>query len=1379
MEETNNDYNFKAWAGVKICSCNVSSLNLSQSNIDDPLSTLNKKLSSILKLNADVFLLQDTRVSNKAHIITKYTTCTKWGNFEIYINSTMNRRGVITLINKKSNIEIIEQRNSGDENCMILKLKKNDSSIILVNVYGPTQAEHPQFLHNLKTELQLFSNLPIILSGDFNCISNSTKPTSVRDTSNKDLIGTINIPNPRNTKIIEKWNREGTFFDVFRIKNPNTTEYSFVSFNVASTQRSRIDLTLANDLALKIIKSVEYIFQPSFFDHKVQIIKLTNNEASAPRADMKNLDSQGINEVVLTTIINTYLDYAVWVPTSRAPLIPAAPEQTELYTPASILEHAATLTGKLELIKAKIRLELTSTDLWLKLIIESDILDFWSFYQQKFDLEFIQNYDKSIDDSLFLQCLVNNLTNEIISFQTSLKKSENRKKDNLYKSLTSLMRTSPINPTVMTEIEQKIKTLEESKIDKICKANKKWETLQNERGSRAFCSLSKQPNGCADFDILMNCDVTPPIPFVNEKEKGLNVNGFYIELFTCVDNKVNLSIEEFLGPNLANCDYVKEKKLTTEDRDRLDEGITIKELRDSVASSNSTSAPGFDGHNYGFIKKYLNYLETPMIKCYKLWILSEQVLNNFGISKVKLIPKKNNLHNIKNWRPISLLSVYYKIFSGIVAQRLKTVSDKITSDCQKAYSSSKNISEVSMDMTNVLKAANFSNTSLAVVSVDFRKAFDSISHKYILNCLRFFNFGEYFIKLTLACIKGKRGFISNLNDSSQTFEIGAGVAQGDRPSGLYFNIVLEPLLILIQKCEILTDSMIRRKAGCMGPERPLSRRLFGYADDLNAIIRATIANIRRLMLILDNFYYTSGLKTNFEKTSVCPVLTDENFENEVHNEGLLIEKTFTLLGVKYDHKGEKIDELNEKKILDSIKSTADLWGKFYLSVPGKISVVKTYFYSQIGYFAPFIKFSDNFHSQVESMITTFINKDRKIGIKKCFLPANVGGLGLFKSKNYVDGIKVSFFRRHFGSNDGWATCIKNSRNMGNELKFFNMKYLYNMFPASADLCDAFERFTRGFYKYPENVDQNPVLENPAVRHQGEPISQRIGSGLNLEDCIKLSNLRIRDLTDINNRVHNLTVFNNIHNTNIPPRVYRTLISSTENIRGKISPESLKGPSLSFLAKSKKKGSKIFRKYLKPPTNLNTIKNLTATSTRQDWYDFNIDPSSEMKLLSLWTNSGFPNDIREGLMLISMNLFKANIHLSKFARDENEQETSPLCSNCAIYEGANAPRENYVHLFVTCPKTIELNTVFNRIKKLDYQLNLDKLFVTNGNNAIDYPHTILLALLIFHLTKLRNITTDRNAKIMNKLKSSVLDFCEIQPKFRHMINTVVVPEFLYE
>ena len=54
-------------------------------------------------------------------------------------NSSMNRRGVVSLIKKSANIEVIEQINSADENSMILKLKKNDASIVIANVYGPTQ----------------------------------------------------------------------------------------------------------------------------------------------------------------------------------------------------------------------------------------------------------------------------------------------------------------------------------------------------------------------------------------------------------------------------------------------------------------------------------------------------------------------------------------------------------------------------------------------------------------------------------------------------------------------------------------------------------------------------------------------------------------------------------------------------------------------------------------------------------------------------------------------------------------------------------------------------------------------------------------------------------------------------------------------------------------------------------------------------------------------------------------------------------------------------------------------------------------------------------------------------------------------------------------
>ena len=53
---------------------------------------------------------------------------------------------------------------------------------------------------------------------------------------------------------------------------------------------------------------------------------------------------------------------------------------------------------------------------------------------------------------------------------------------------------------------------------------------------------------------------------------------------------------------------------------------------------------------------------------------------------ITLLPKGDNpLAYIKNWRPISLLNVDYKLFSGILAMRMKKVLPKIIGDQQKRF----------------------------------------------------------------------------------------------------------------------------------------------------------------------------------------------------------------------------------------------------------------------------------------------------------------------------------------------------------------------------------------------------------------------------------------------------------------------------------------------------------------------------------------------------------------------------------------------------------------------------------------------------------------------------------------------------------------------
>ena len=78
--------------------------------------------------------------------------------------------------------------------------------------------------------------------------------------------------------------------------------------------------------------------------------------------------------------------------------------------------------------------------------------------------------------------------------------------------------------------------------------------------------------------------------------------------------------------------------------------------------------------NYGFVKGELS------------------ISKRQGI--IRLIPKKNkNLPLLKNWRPISLLNVDYKIATKVLALRLRKVLPSIVSDVETGYIQGRSIGE--------------------------------------------------------------------------------------------------------------------------------------------------------------------------------------------------------------------------------------------------------------------------------------------------------------------------------------------------------------------------------------------------------------------------------------------------------------------------------------------------------------------------------------------------------------------------------------------------------------------------------------------------------------------------------------------------------------
>jgi hypothetical protein len=76
---------------------------------------------------------------------------------------------------------------------------------------------------------------------------------------------------------------------------------------------------------------------------------------------------------------------------------------------------------------------------------------------------------------------------------------------------------------------------------------------------------------------------------------------------------------------------------------------------------------------------------------------------------------------IKNWRPISLLSCFYKVVSKAVNRRLDRVIDKLTSLNQKAYNKRPFIHEAVINTVETIRHCENNNVYRSCIALFYRK----------------------------------------------------------------------------------------------------------------------------------------------------------------------------------------------------------------------------------------------------------------------------------------------------------------------------------------------------------------------------------------------------------------------------------------------------------------------------------------------------------------------------------------------------------------------------------------------------------------------------------------------------------------------------------
>ena len=146
-------------------------------------------------------------------------------------------------------------------------------------------------------------------------------------------------------------------------------------------------------------------------------------------------------------------------------------------------------------------------------------------------------------------------------------------------------------------------------------------------------------------------------------------------------------------------------------------------------------------------------------------------------------------HDKKNWRPISLLNVVYKIGSTCIANRLKRVLPSLISEDQTGFMANRYIGDNIRLIYDLISYLNKENMPGLLLCLDFEKAFDSVDWRFMFKVLHAFGFGPDISQWIFTFYRHIKSSVVVNGQLSEWFSIQRGCRQGDPISPLFIYIM--------------------------------------------------------------------------------------------------------------------------------------------------------------------------------------------------------------------------------------------------------------------------------------------------------------------------------------------------------------------------------------------------------------------------------------------------------------------------------------------------------------------------------------------------------------------------------------------------------------
>ena len=629
---------------------------------------------------------------------------------------------------------------------------------------------------------------------------------------------------------------------------------------------------------------------------------------------------------------------------------------------------------------------------------------------QNTDVDNILNKDiqLNISDQLFLEVLLMEIRGKTISYTSHKTKDNDNKERKLIDEIAQLETQNNAHCEILDKKRKELGELRKKKIEGVMiRSRAKW-IDQGEKASKYFCTLENRNYVSKCMPNLWKTDGTK----TNSKDEILiETKNFYEKLYEAkpIDN---IDLNEILNyPNIP--------KLNESEKMKLEGPLTINEVLESLKNMKNNKSPGSDGFTAEFFKFFWKDLGDFVVRSINDSFVKGELASTQKEGVITCIPKgQKDKQYLKNWRPISLLNVVYKIASACIANRIKTVLQKLIHEDQTGFISGRYIGENIRNIYDILFYTEKQNIPGLLLLIDFEKAFDSVAWSFVDKVLDFFNFGTDIKKWINTFYNNIKSCVIVNGQPTGWFNIYRGCRQGDP---------LSPYIYIL--CAEILPLMIKNSTGIRGivvGEKQYLTSL--YADDTTIFLDGSEGSLKYTLSILKFYAKASGLHINIDKTRVLWLGNMKGSNTKLCKDINLCwdQGHFTALGVNFSLNLHEIPDINYGPKVREIKNLLLQWSKRILTPYGRILVVKCLAMAKINHLILSLPNpSEKVIKELNSLFFKFIwngaidRIKRKISIKTY----NEGGLKMINMEYFVQALKVSWIRRLLQKDTKWSYLL--------------------------------------------------------------------------------------------------------------------------------------------------------------------------------------------------------------------------------------------------------------------------------------------------------------------------------------------------------------------